>query len=452
MPTEPAFVDAARSPQVAAALRALGNDDGHLRIDGVDATALVERFGAPLYAFSAGVLRQRLASVQAALGPRVTVLFALKANPNAAVAAVLRAGGAGAEVASAGEIAIAMHAGFDGAAVQFAGPGKNAADLAYARHAGVGCLNLESEAEYEAVLADARQHGTRPGVALRVNPRAAVAGARLQMGGGAKKFGVDADDVGALLQRIHHDGVCTLHGLHVYAGTQCFDAAAWADAAAALITAANELEQATGVDLPALNFGGGFAVPVFATDNPFDLDAAGARLRAAIAADRDSRRYAVELGRYLVAPAGVYLTRVLYCKESGGARYAIVDGGMHHHAAAAGIGAVVPRPFPVWAARPDGTPLTGGDGPPTTIAGPLCTPIDTFATTSLPLRAGDLVAVLVSGAYGLTFSNTMFLSHPTPAEVLVADGDAHVVRAAGRPEDALRNQHLPPEDAAGAER
>src|SRR5690606_11663098 len=122
-------------------------------------------------------------------------------------------------------------------------------------------------------------------------------------------------------------------------------------------------------------------------------------------------------GRYLVATCGVYLTRVIYVKESGGKRHAILDGGMHHHAAAAGFGAVIRRSFPIVAARDPHAPAGAGDAcRATTLGGPLCTPADELAAdAALPeLRQGDLVAVPVSGAYGLTFSPVGFLSHPTP--------------------------------------
>ena len=432
-----------------AALTALGGaaeGDRRLRIGGVLAVDLIAQHGSPLYAFDADCLRRRLAAVRDALGPRVAVLYALKANPSLAVAAVLRAAGAGGEVASAGEVLIARRAGIAGVDIHFAGPGKAAHDLDAAIAAGVGCLNLESPAEYETVADHARRHPDhRIGVAIRVNPRAAVASSRMRMAGGSKKFGVDADACAALVERILSDGTVDLRGLHVYAGTQCFDADAWLANAEGLIALATDLETECKTRFQQLNFGGGFGVPVFAGDTEFDLERAGEGVRALIDRDaRPDRRYHVELGRYLVANAGVYLTRVTYLKESCGKQHAVLDGGMHHHAAAAGLGAVLPRSFPIVACDA----LPGADAEtttPVTIGGPLCTPADQLAADIdlPPLAPGDALAVLVSGAYGLTFSNTMFLSHPTPAEVLIDQGTVHTARAAGRPEDSLRGQHLP---------
>ncbi|MEM7677198.1 MAG: hypothetical protein AAF449_14445 [Myxococcota bacterium] len=185
---------------------------------------------------------------------------------------------------------------------------------------------------------------------------------------------------------------------------------------------------------------------MFDSDDRFDLAAAGTGLQALIQQDqRPDRRYFVELGRYLAAPAGIFLTRVTYIKESSGKRHAIVDGGMNQHAAAAGMGTVIRRNFPMAKA----TALTAAptDEGGCQLGGPLCTPADAFPTRKdLPtLDSGDLVAIFSSGAYGLTFSNVLFLSHGAPAEVLVDGGKAHVVRERGQPQDALRGQRLPDE-------
>ena len=407
------------------------------------ASALAEKFGTPLYAFDAQVLRRQLEEVQTALGPRVSVLFALKANPNAAVARVFRQAGAGAEVASAGEILIAKRAGFDGREVQFAGPGKHAEDFRLALEHCV-TLNVESSAELKALDEAARAAGRTAPVALRVNPPDAKAGSRMRMGGGSAKFGIDVDDLAPIAKQAEALAGVELRGLHTYAGTQTFEHAGWLAHAKFLLEAASTVEAAIGRPLDTMNFGGGFGVPVFESDGTFDLPAAGQGLQTLIAEDgRPDRKYFVELGRYLAAPAGVFLTRVTYMKQSGGKRFAILDGGMNQHASAAGLGTVLRRHFPMAKA----TALSAPAGSGCQLGGPLCTPADSFpsAPTLPPLAAGDLVAFLSSGAYGLTFSNVMFLSHGTPAEVLVDGPRAAIVRERGHPEDALRGQRLPDE-------
>ena len=419
-------------------LARLSPGEGPLRVGGILAADLARRHGTPTYVYDAAILRAQFAAVRQALGPGVGILYALKANPSIAVARVLRAAGAGAELASAGELHVATAAGFAGAEMQFAGPGKSDDDLRVALTCGVGAINLESEAEYERLTALAGELGVVPSVALRVNPARTPTGSRVRMGGGSKKFGVDEDAVPSLAHRVVREGHCDLRGLHVYTGSQNSSASAWLDTATDLITLASRVEAATGAPIRSLNFGGGFAVPTFDADAGFDLAAAGTGLRALLAQAPPERQHYVELGRYLTAEAGVYLTRVLHTKTSGGRTHAIVDGGMHHFGAAAGLGAVIPRPYPIVSCATPLAPVADE----VAVGGPLCTPADEFhAGATLPaLHAGDLLAVLLAGAYGLTFSPLSFLGHPTPAEVLVDDGHDHLVRRRGRPEDSLRDQ------------
>lgn len=420
----------------------LSGDRATLHVGGLDCGELARRFGTPLYVYDAGILRAQAAAVQAAFGPRVELLYALKANPSVAVARVLRRAGTGVELASAGEIHIAHAAGHAGGQMQFAGPAKSTVDLDTALAFGVGTVNLESAAEHARLVERARRRNTRPGVAIRVNPSRTTSGARVRMGGGSKKFGVDEDGVVALAQAIVREGTCKLHGLHVYAGSQSLDAQAWATTARNLQALGLEVERALRQPLASLNLGGGFGIPCFDADPVFDLAKAGAEVRALVHAARPEQRFHIELGRYLVAEAGVYLTRVLETKRSGGKDFALVDGGLHHFGAAAGLGAVIRRPYPIVAcATPHATATA-----PWSLAGPLCTPADEFGTDVAlpPLHAGDLVAVLVAGAYGLTFSPTAFLSHPLPAEVVVDAGEAILARVRGAPEDALRGQAQAP--------
>lgn len=409
-----------------------------LRIGGIPAVDLAQRHGTPTYVYDAAVLRAQFTAVRQALGPGVGILYALKANPCVAVARVLRAAGAGAELASAGELHVATAAGFAGADMQFAGPGKSDDDLRLALANRVGCINVESETEYERLVALGAQLGVVPAVAVRVNPARTPTGSRVRMGGGSKKFGVDEDAVPTLARRIVREGRCDLRGLHVYTGSQNSSAVAWLESATDLVALANRVEAATGAPLRSLNFGGGFAVPTFDADATFDLAHAGTALRALLVSASASRQHFVELGRYLTAEAGVYLTRVLHTKTSGGRTHAIVDGGMHHFGAAAGLGAVIPRPYPIVACA---TPLAPAADE-VAVGGPLCTPADEFhAAATLPeIHADDLLAVFLAGAYGLTFSPLAFLGHPTPAEVLVDDGHDHLVRRRGRPQDTLRDQ------------
>ena len=408
-----------------------------LAIGGIAASELADRYGTPLYAFDAAVLRRRLARVQAALGPRVHILFSVKANPSLAVARCLREAGAGAEIASLGELHLARAAGHAASDLRFAGPGKTDAEIEGAVEAGLGCFHVEAEGEAASIAAAARRRGKRVRVALRVNLAQELSGSRMRMGGRSSRFGIDEDQIPSLLAAIRDDPSLHLAGLHLYSGTQVFDANAFVQQASLLVDRAIRWEQQGNVHLRELDVGGGFGVAAFAGDPAFDLAAAGQGIQNLVRAHAD-RTWFVELGRFLCAPSGVYLTRVVRRKRSGGTTQVVVDGGMHHHAAAAGVGSLLRR-SPLLA---HATALRSPADTVTTLGGPLCTPADQFAEQAMlpQLSPGDLVAVLHAGAYGLTFSPVLFLSHPAAAEVMVDGGAARVVRHRGEVTDVLRGQ------------
>ena len=431
---------------LAAALCALGASPNEpLRLGQVPVTDLVARHGTPIYLFSADALRARVEQVRSALGPRVELLWSVKANPSVAVTQVLREAGVGAEVASAGELQVALAAGHEPSALRFAGPGKTDIELDDALARGLGTFHVESVDELRSLadLASTRDQVAR--VALRVNLPQQLAGSRMRMGGRSSRFGVDLDHVPDAVRAIQATPSLSLRGLHVYGGTQVFDADAFVAHARALCEQAQSWEQQLDVRFEEIDLGGGFGVAVFRGDPQFDLRAAGEGLRALLMEhDGAERRWFVELGRYLAAPAGVFVAKVVRQKTSGGHTQLALDGGMHHAAAPAGVGSVLPRP-------PLITPVAPRDGAPrpVSLGGPLCTPADEFADQLElpPLERGDLVAILNAGAYGLTYSPTRFLSHPSPAEVLVDGGADRVVRRRGAHADALRDQVFGPESS-----
>ena len=437
-PAEPP--DPMRDAAVLAALRELGNDGAAaLRIGGIPVADLARRFGTPFYALDAGVLAARAGAVQQALGPRVRLLYSIKANPGVAVTAQLRALGVGAEIASLGELEVALAAGHAAGDLRFAGPGKTDAEITASLQRGLGCFHAESASEVDAIAHAARALGRRADVAVRVNPPQSLAGSRLRMGGHGARFGVDEDQVGALLQHIAATAELRLRGLHVYGGTQSFDAAAFAATAVRLCAQARQWERDLGLRLDELDLGGGFGVPTYLGDPAFELAAAARAVQAIVHEhDRPGRSWFVELGRFLLAPAGVYVARVVRKKCSGDRVQLALDGGLHHCAIAAGLGSVLRRPpllVHAGALRADAREAVA-------IGGPLCTPQDQFADEVLlpPCREGDLIAVLHAGAYGQSFSPTGFLSHPAPCELLVQGGNARIVRARGEPADVLRGQ------------
>lgn len=427
-------------PAVQRALQALGcTDADQLRIGGLKARDLLQQYGSPLYVFDLDLVRSRALAVRAGLGPRIGLLWSIKANPNLAVTKTLRAAGCGIEIASLGELEVALRAGHDPAAIRFAGPGKTDAELDTAVRQGIGCVHAESADEVDALANAARRHHRRQSIAVRVNIPGELHGARLRMSGASSRFGVDAEQVPALLRRIHDDPSLELRGLHAYSGTQGFDASAFVQQAHRLAELADRWERELHVPLRELDLGGGFGMAHYLGDPEFDFAAAMQGLGQLLARhDRPDRRWFVELGRYLVAPAGVYLATVTRTKVSGGTQHLVLDGGLHHCGIAAGQGTVLRRPPLVVATGALAKAATESYQ----IGGPLCTPQDQFAGTLQlpPLRHGDPIAVLAAGAYGLSYSSTGFLSHATPAEVAVEGGSARIVRDRGNPSDALRGQ------------
>jgi diaminopimelate decarboxylase len=389
---------------------------GELAIGGRTASTLVaEAGGTPLFVYSLDRVKRRLADLRAALPERVAVHYAVKANPFAPLLAEMRALVDGFDIASGGELRLALDAGIDAALVSFAGPGKRDDELEVAIAAGA-TLNLESEGEAARALAIGGRLGKAPRLAIRVNPPFELRGSGMKMGGGAKPFGLDAERVPALARRIIDAGV-EWRGLHIFAGSQALDAEAIVEAQANTLDLAARLTDEIGAPLPHLNMGGGFGIPYFDRDRPLDVHRVGEALARRMDELPDTQ-LALELGRYLVGEAGVYLTRIVDRKESHGAVFLVTDGGLHHQLAASGnFGTVVRRNYPVAIATRFGAAAEEQ----ASVVGCLCTPLDRLADDVMLPRAepGDLVAVFCAGAYGASASPAAFLGHGPARELLV---------------------------------
>jgi len=394
--------------------------DGMLLIGGRRADQLVAAAGAtPLFVYDLAMVDRKIARFRAAFGD-VQLHYAVKANPYPPLLRHVSSRVDGLDIASGGELERALAAGADPAGISFAGPGKGDAELAAAIAAGV-TLNCESEGEVERALA----LGGRPRLAVRVNPPFEIKGSGMRMGGGARPFGVDAERVPALVRRIRDAGA-EWRGLHIFAGSQALRADALIEAQRATLALAAGLAEAARARPPLVNLGGGFGIPYFHGEAALDVEAVAlalaARLRARPAILRDTR-LAIELGRWLVGEAGVYLTRIVDRKASHGKTFLVTDGGMHHQLAASGnFGQIVRRNYPVAIASRFGA---AGEEE-VAIVGCLCTPLDRLADDVMTPRAGpgDLVAVFLAGAYGLSASPQAFLARPPAGETIVGgDGD-----------------------------
>ena len=405
---------------------------------------LAARHGTPLYVYSGPQLDRRVAELRAALPAGLSLLYALKANPHPAVLGRLAPQLDGCDVTSAAEVALARQAGVAGDSLSFAGPGKTDEDLAAALAAGA-LVVLESLGEARRLAALAG-HGRRPRVALRLNPPFTLA-AETRMGGGPRPFGVDSEQAPVVLAEIGRLPLA-FEGFHLYAGSRCLDAAAIAAAQRATLDLACTLAPYAPAPPRLLNLGGGFGIPCFPGESPLDLAALGRSMHA-LAAEAAARlpgaRLTLELGRYLVGEAGLYLCRVLDRKESRGRTFLILDGGAHQHWHA--TGALEGRRALHFPLAVPGKTDSGAEK--VTVCGPLCAPHDTFAEEILLPRAepGDLIAVFQSGAYGATASPQFFLGKPPAAELLAewpVPGQFAPPRTAGQPTPNFtrkENQH-----------
>ena len=421
-------------PDLAAALIAENfsrDAAGILQVGGLPLTELAERHGTPLFVYDAALMRRAYRALAGAVAGFAEVDYSVKANPNPAVIRVFHGEGAGAEIASAAEFDAALRAGVPAQRILFAGPGKSAGDLDRVIGDGIGEIHLENREEVSRVAAAAERHGTAVRVALRINPGTTAQGGAMRMGGKPSPFGFDEEELSEAAAAVEAKAGLSLVGLHLFAGTQGLRADTLLGQWAYGLRLAARIAREIGRPLETIDLGGGLGIPYFSGDATLDLDAVRAGLPPLIETVRNDpllagARIVLEPGRYLAGPAGVYVARVLAVKASRGQFFVVTDGGMHHHLAASGnLGQIVKRDFPVVAV------MAGEGASPCAVVGPLCTPLDMLARAAPlpPLAEGDLVAVLQSGAYGLTASPTGFLSHPTPAELLVDGGRVEVIRA-----------------------
>jgi diaminopimelate decarboxylase len=387
---------------------------------GVRLSRLADSAGrTPFYAYSRSAMAERIATLRRHLPSGVHVHYAMKANPMPAVVAHMARLVDGIDVASQREMRIALDAGMAAEHISFAGPGKSSAELGSAIAAGIG-INLESDAELSRVAAIAGERGYRARVAVRVNPDFELRASGMKMGGGAKQFGVDAEQVPALLQRMRDLPVEFL-GFHIFSGSQNLRAAAITEAQEKTVALAIRLAEYAPAPVRLLNIGGGFGIPYFPGDEPLDIAAVGAAMTAIAASARNALPQAsitVELGRYLVGEAGIYVCRVIERKLSRGQVFLVTDGGLHHHLAASGnFGQILRKNYPVVI----GDKLSQSTHAGASVVGPLCTPLDLLGDRMelAHAEAGDLVVLFQSGAYGYSASPHGFLSHPPPLELLV---------------------------------
>jgi len=391
--------------------------DGELVIAGRRLSEHAKTIGrTPFYIYDRSVMRRKVEELRAALPRELEIHYAMKANPLPAVVKHYCGLVDGIDVASANEMDVAIAAGMQPELISFAGPGKRPEELERAVAAGI-VINMESELEMRRIADIARRTDARPKVAIRVNPDFELKTSGMKMAGGPKQFGVDAERVPAMLRELGALPL-TFWGFHIYSGSQNLRPEIIADSQNKSASLAMELARHAPSEIRSLNLGGGFGIPYFPGEQPLDLAPIGANLRELlpkIKAALPSATVAIELGRYLVGEAGVYVCQIVDRKISRGQVYLITDGGLHHHLAASGnFGQVIRKNYPVLIANRIGA----AKHEVASVVGPLCTPLDLLADKAelATAQVGDFVAVFMSGAYGYTASPRGFLSHPEPVQ------------------------------------
>ncbi len=391
-----------------------------LQIGGMSLTRLAQRVGStPFYAYDRQLITERVALLRKHLPAEVHIHYAMKANPMPAVVQHIANLVDGIDVASVGELGVALDTPILPNQISFAGPGKKDNELSCAISAGI-TLNMESEQEMEHIASLGQHLGICPRVAIRINPDFELKSSGMRMGGGPKQFGVDAERVPSMLARFGELGL-DFEGLHIFSGSQNLNSVAIQESQEKTLQLGLRLAEHAPGPIRLLNIGGGFGVPYFPGEKTLDLISVSKNLHRLLDETKQKltdTQIAIELGRYLVAEAGIYVCRVLERKISRKQVFLLTDGGLHHHLAASGnFGQVIRKNYPVIV----GNKVEGNERESVSVVGPLCTPLDLLADEVEMAKAdvGDLIVVFQSGAYGLTASPTAFLNHPAPVEVLV---------------------------------
>jgi len=394
--------------------------DDQLLINELSMTDIANIVGqTPFYAYDKSIISSTIYALKHQLPRQIKLHYAIKANPNVPLIHFMSSLVDGFDVASKGEMLQALQSNMPAAHISFAGPGKTDTELASAIASGI-TLNIESENELYRIESLAISLGITANVAIRVNPAFELKSSGMKMTGGSKPFGIDSENVAVLIRYIDESAM-SYRGLHIFSGSQNLNPAALIETHDNTFALALELQQQSGIIAPTINIGGGFGIPYFPGEKTLDVEAVSKNLTK-LCDDYEllvtHSEIVMELGRYLVGQAGVYVSEVIDIKESRGQRYVVTNGGLHHHLSNSGnFGQVIRKNYPVAVANK----MSQTHNETVTIVGPLCTPLDIIASTvTLPAMViGDLVVIFQSGAYGACSSPQQFLGHPNVVEVLI---------------------------------
>ena len=438
--------------------------DGHLFCEEFDVAVAAERFGTPLYLYSAGTILDHYGRLNEALaGLDHLICYAVKANSNRAILRLLRDAGAGFDIVSGGELFRALKAGADSRKCTFAGVGKSREEIEYALEQGVYSFNIESEAELDYINQIASAKNQRAPIALRVNPDVeAQTHQYISTGKSENKFGIALERAAQVYERASKMPAITVRGVQTHIGSQITEAAPFVAAIEKLAPLVSELKSKYAIEF--FSVGGGLGIAYESSiasgsgdwwtsqrSHPLTIQQYVDAILPPLT--RLGLRILLEPGRLLVGNAGILLTRVRYIKETAQKKFAIIDAGMNDLIRPALYGSyheIVPvekitgadglSPVPEGRGRHGGRPGPAA-GQKMDIVGPVCESGDFFAQDrEMPeLRAGDLLAVMSAGAYGFVMASN-YNSRPLPAEALVRGDKVALIRKRQTIDDLIRNE------------
>lgn len=394
--------------------------DGQLQIGGVPVEELIAQSGGtPLFVYDNNIIGGQIARLRAAMPDGLAVFYSVSANPSEELLSFIGRYIDGFRVVSRGELDRLKRAGLAGIPITFAGPGKRDDELEAGIAAGA-VISVESEGEARRAILAGERLGIRPRLAVRVNPPFSIDGGNVELGPRPSPFGIDPERVPALVRGLLEADV-DWRGLHLFSGAQCLDDIALIEAHRAIIDCAGAIAEHLGLPIPELNLGGGFDVPCFDGEKPLDLYRMANALHEAICAAPEllaTTRLSLELGRWIVAEAGVYLSRILDRNTSCGETFLTTDGGGHHLLRATGcLQQRGHANYPIAVATRFDAPAEEQ----VTVTGCLATPHDVLGDEVMLPRAepGDLIAIFAAGAYGPSASPQGWESRPPAHEIVV---------------------------------
>lgn len=400
---------------------------------------IAKKHGTPVYVYDTDKILSQYGMLKDSLPEECGIFYSMKANPLLGICQLFKNLRSGIEVASSGELYTALAAGFPPEKIIFTSPGKTYDELEYAIDTGIYSINIESLDEAQMINRIAMEKSRKVDIAVRINPDFDVAGTGIKMSGVPTQFGIDQIQLGDAFEILKSLPNINIIGIHIYTGTQALNAHNIVLNMEQIIKLALELSEKHTFQLKFLDLGGGFGIPYFKGDTYLDMELFRREFAQMWDKYKDQlskTKVFVESGRFLMAEAGTYLVKVLYSKACKGNKYIVCDGGSNQHAASAFLGRHIRNNFPMHVLDKTENKVE------VNVVGPLCTPTDVIGQkVMLPeVITGDIIAVERSGAYGVTQSPGLFLSHPLPAEVGYYAGKTYVLRERGRKEDFLNGQ------------